>query len=59
MERGEFKPLRGWLTENIYRSGGKYTALESVERVTGKAELDAQPLMRYFRSKYGEIYNID
>ena len=58
MEQGQFGTLRGWLTENIYRSGGKYTALELCERVTGKPDLDVQPLMRYFRTKYGEIYGI-
>jgi len=56
LENGQFKTLLGWLTENIYRPGGKYTTLELTERVTGKPELDVQPLIRYFRSKYGEIY---
>jgi len=56
LENGQFKTLLGWLTENIYRPGGKYTTLELIERVTGKPELDVQPLMRYFRTKYGEIY---
>jgi carboxypeptidase Taq len=58
IEQGQFRTLLGWLTENIYRPGGKYTALELVERVTGKPDLDVQPLMRYFYTKYGEIYGI-
>ena len=58
MEQGQFTPLLGWLTDNIYRPGGKYTTLELCERVTGKSDLDVQPLMRYFRSKYGEIYSL-
>ena len=33
---GEFAPLRGWLTQNIYRHGRKFTAPEIVERATGE-----------------------
>jgi carboxypeptidase Taq len=58
LEDGQFDTLRRWLTENIYWSGWKYTAPELIERVTGKPDLDAQPLIRYFRSKYGEIYTL-
>jgi carboxypeptidase Taq len=58
MEFGKFDQLHSWLNENIYRHGGKYTMTELVERVTGKPDLDVQPLMRYFRSKYGEIYSL-
>jgi carboxypeptidase Taq len=58
MKEGRFDTLRGWLVENIYRPGAKYTILELAERVTGQPDLDVQPLMRYFRSKYGEIYSL-
>jgi carboxypeptidase Taq len=58
MENGQFAVLLGWLTDNIYWHGGKYTTSELVERVTGKPGLDVQPLMLYFRSKYGEIYSL-
>jgi carboxypeptidase Taq len=58
MEHGQFDTLRNWLTENIYWTGAKYTTIELAQRVTGKPELDVQPLMRYFRTKYGEIYDI-
>ena len=33
---GEFKPLHGWLLENIYRHGRKFTPGELLERTTGK-----------------------
>jgi carboxypeptidase Taq len=58
IEQGRFETLLGWLTDNIYRSGGKYSALELCERVTGQSDFDVQPLMRYFRTKYGEIYHL-
>ncbi len=49
--RGEFGPLHGWLRENIYRHGAKYTANELVERVTG-GPLTIEPYMAYLRGKF-------
>jgi carboxypeptidase Taq len=54
-ERGEFGTLHGWLRENIYQHGRKFTAAELIERVTG-APLTPAPLIRYLRAKFGEIY---
>jgi carboxypeptidase Taq len=53
--RGEFGTLHAWLKENIYRHGSKFTAAELIERVTGEP-LSIQPLIRYLRAKFGEIY---
>jgi carboxypeptidase Taq len=55
--QGKYDTLRGWLTDNIYVHGSKFTAPELIERVTGGG-LDVQPLMRYLRGKYGELYTI-
>ena len=52
---GEFGALHGWLTENVYRFGGKYPAGELLERATG-SPLDVKPLVDYLRSKYGALY---
>jgi len=54
---GEFGTLHGWLKENIYQHGSKYTAAELVERVTG-APLSIEPYVRYLRGKYGELYRL-
>jgi carboxypeptidase Taq len=54
-EAGEFGVLHGWLKENIYQHGRKFTAPELIERVTGGA-LSIEPYMRYLRTKYGELY---
>ncbi len=56
--RGEFATLHGWLRENIYRHGSKFTAAELVERVTG-SPLTIEPYIRYLRSKYGQLYGLD
>jgi carboxypeptidase Taq len=56
IEQGEFGALHGWLTENIYQHGSKFTASELVERVTG-GPLSIEPYIRYLRNKYGELYS--
>jgi len=53
--RGEFGTLHGWLRENIYQHGCKFTATELLERVTGGG-LSIAPYMRYLGAKYGELY---
>lgn len=52
---GEFSTLHGWLSENVYRDGSKYTAAEVLENATG-SPLSTEPYMRYLESKYGELY---
>lgn len=55
--QGKFATLHNWLRENIYQYGSKYTAPELIQRVTGGG-LDVQPLLRYLRQKFGEIYTL-
>ncbi len=49
--RGEFGTLHGWLRDNIYRHGSKYTPDDLVERVTG-GPLTIEPYMAYLRGKF-------
>jgi carboxypeptidase Taq len=51
---GKFATLLGWLRENIYRHGSKYTAPELIARVVGG--LDVNPLLAYLRTKYSALY---
>jgi carboxypeptidase Taq len=55
--QGEFGALHGWLRENIYRHGRKFTAPELVERVTG-GPMSIEPYIAYLRTKYGELYTL-
>jgi len=55
LAQGEFGALHGWLREQIYSPGSKYTASELVERVTG-GPLTIAPYLAYLRGKYGELY---
>jgi carboxypeptidase Taq len=50
-EQGEFDALAGWLRENLWRHGRKFTPRELVERITG-GPLDSGPYLRYLRGKY-------
>ena len=54
IEQGRFDTLRGWLTENIYQHGRKFTAPELIERVTGQG-LTIEPYLRYLRGKYAGL----
>ncbi len=53
MREGRFDTLHGWLRENIYQHGSRFTANELVQRVTG-SELTIEPYMAYLTSKYGQ-----
>ena len=53
--QGKFSTLHGWLKDNIYQHGSKFTAAELVQRVTG-GSLRVDPLIAYIKAKYGEIY---
>ena len=55
--QGQFDTLHGWLRENIYRHGRKFTAAELVQRVTG-APLTIDPYIGYLKGKYGELYGL-
>jgi carboxypeptidase Taq len=57
IEAGEFGPLHGWLRENLYRHGAKFTAPELIRRVTGGG-VEVAPYVRYLRAKFGEIYSL-
>jgi carboxypeptidase Taq len=58
-ERGQFLPLREWLRENLHRYGRKFTPKETLQKVTGKAEIDVEPYLRYLNTKFAEIYGLN
>jgi carboxypeptidase Taq len=57
IEKGEFGTLHGWLKDNLYQHGRKFTASELVERATG-GPLSIEPYIAYLRTKYGELYTL-
>lgn len=53
--KGDFDCLRHWLTDRIYCHGAKYTALEIIQKATGRPP-DTTAIMRYLQGKYSKIY---
>jgi carboxypeptidase Taq len=51
IEAGELGELGGWLRDNLYALGRKFTPQETLRRVVG-GPLDAAPYLAYLRSKY-------
>ena len=56
--RGEFSPLREWLSKNIHSCGRRYEPAELVRRATGD-KISATPLIRYLNAKYRKIYGVE
>jgi carboxypeptidase Taq len=53
-ERGEFAPLREWLTDTVYRWGRSFTPQELLQRVTGGG-MDPEPYVRYLDRKLNDL----
>jgi carboxypeptidase Taq len=49
--RGEFTPLREWLSEQIYSHGSRYPPRELLRRVTGSG-IDLEPYLKYLHAKF-------
>jgi carboxypeptidase Taq len=54
---GAFGALHGWLTDNLYRHGRKFTPDALIERATGEP-MTMRPYLAYLRGKYGELYRL-
>lgn len=56
--KGEFKPVREWLKENIHQHGQRYKTQELIKKATG-SKLSEKPFLEYIENKYSRIYNLD
>ena len=57
LERGDYAPLKQWLTENIWRHGRRYTRDELLVRATGRP-MHAAPYIAYLREKHSGAANL-
>ncbi len=57
VRRGEFEPIRQWLTENWYRYGQIYTNEQLLDKMTGEP-LKAGYLCDYLEEKFGRLYSL-
>ncbi len=56
--KGEFATLRGWLRENVYQHGAKFTAAELLQRATGKP-MGTDDYIAYLWNKYQPLYQLE
>ncbi|MGD9675214.1 MAG: carboxypeptidase M32, partial [Candidatus Bipolaricaulia bacterium] len=57
IQKGDLKPLLGWLREHVHRYGAMYEPQEMMTRVTGE-ELNPAYFVRYVKEKFSAIYKI-
>jgi carboxypeptidase Taq len=55
---GNFAGLLGWLRENLYQHGAKFTAAELITRATGKP-MGIDAYIRYLWNKYQPLYALE
>lgn len=55
--RGEFRPLREWLRQNLHRHGRKFTPEETLQKVTGSDTVEVGPYVSYLTKRW-EIYKL-
>ncbi len=54
---GDYRPLKDWLAEHIYRHGRAFSPRELLERTTGGG-LEPAPYLDYLRTKYTDLYDL-
>jgi carboxypeptidase Taq len=52
---GDYAPLLGWLTDNIYRHGRAFSPDELLQRATGSS-LTVEPYLAYLREKFTDLF---
>ncbi len=57
LAEGRIAEITKWLNEKIHQYGSTRTPREVIEAVCGK-EVSAEPLVRYFKKKYTEVYGL-
>jgi carboxypeptidase Taq len=57
IRKGEFGTLHGWLRDQVYQHGAKFTADELLQRVTG-GPLSIEPYMDYLWNKFQPLYGL-
>ena len=57
LAEGRILEITKWLNEKIHCFGSTRTPKETLLAVCGK-EVTAEPVIRYFKKKYTEVYNL-
>lgn len=54
-ERGDFRPILGWLREHVHAEGAALLPSELVQKATA-SPLSPRPFLDYLEGKYAEVY---
>jgi carboxypeptidase Taq len=57
LRRGEFLPIRTWLTKHVHQYGSTRTPAEICQAATGK-KLSPKPFLTYLKRKFSRLYNL-
>ena len=57
LKNGKIKDITAWLNQKIHWYGNTRKPKDAIRAVCGR-EISAEPLIRYFKEKYSEIYDI-
>ena len=55
LKKGNFIPVKSWMTENVHSKGNLYDPADLVKEVTGE-NLTVKPFIAYLEKKFGKIY---
>jgi carboxypeptidase Taq len=55
IKKGNFSPVKKWMTENVHSKGNLYDPADLVKEVTGD-NLTVKPFISYLERKYARIY---
>ncbi|MCX6012495.1 MAG: carboxypeptidase M32 [Chloroflexi bacterium] len=55
--KGNFTPVKNWMTDKIHRQGNLYDPPVLIKRITGQ-ELTVKPFINYLNRKYSGLYGL-
>ena len=59
VEKGEFSPLREWLTEKVHKHGSRYESLDAMLEAELGEKLNPKYFINYLTSKYSDLYGLE
>jgi carboxypeptidase Taq len=58
IEKGEFTPIREWLTEKVHKHGKRYASLDDLLVAEVGEKLNSKYFIDYLTEKYSDLYKI-
>lgn len=58
IERGEFSPIREWLTEKVHKHGKRFSSLDELLSAQVGEKLNSKYFIDYLTEKYSDLYKV-